>query len=568
MVDVKRYGDAVGASANAARSAWTGAVPHAGSLPGAAGEGGLLATFDAIFEQTMKPQPTAVAPVDSSPVQHAAPPARDEPELRRAADEEQDEKEKEDAPQAVPTPLALADPQTVESPAPVAPEETAVSEEDSEMEAAAAAGAKTEQPVEEADAEAGKQAEVQGKPTPIEGRSQLPAEKGDRAATPSQQAADTAGAAEPAKAVEMTAERATAAQAAAPKVEASVDGSGETAVERPVLAAQETPSGAEAGDEKPTTDEPAAVDEGVSEEDDAEQPSLEVRGGRRDRTSRERNSRHRSDDPGERPTGPQEMRAPEAVSGNRAVDRMVAQMQPLESGEQAAPQPPGAAPPIASAASAAAFVASSAATASPAATAAATDSSAPSENRFSVDQAGEKRSVGGVKSEAASAGEGGVRGGSNAEQVRLVQRIARAFQRLGPTGGRVQVMLHPAELGSVRLDLRIEGNRMNARMTAETDAARSVLSDHLPELRQRLAESGLIVDRVDVEVEGRGQQEEAGQGREGMSERRDGFHSAPHRHKPHRTGASPSDSAGGKGAIASAAGPPAGYSRSALDLMA
>jgi flagellar hook-length control protein FliK len=91
-------------------------------------------------------------------------------------------------------------------------------------------------------------------------------------------------------------------------------------------------------------------------------------------------------------------------------------------------------------------------------------------------------------------------GGSNELRVRLVQRVARAFQRLGPDGGRINMMLHPAELGSLKLDLKIDGQHVNARMTAESEAAAGVLREHLPELRQKLIDSGLIVDKIELDV--------------------------------------------------------------------
>ncbi len=116
---------------------------------------------------------------------------------------------------------------------------------------------------------------------------------------------------------------------------------------------------------------------------------------------------------------------------------------------------------------------------------------------------------------------------SNESRVRLVQRVTRAFQRLGPEGGRVQIMLHPAELGSVRLDLSVDGNRVNATMTADSEAALDVLKENLPELKQRLIESGMVVDRMEVELDQRQSQgdsarfrQDSGQGSSGQQERR------------------------------------------------
>jgi flagellar hook-length control protein FliK len=83
------------------------------------------------------------------------------------------------------------------------------------------------------------------------------------------------------------------------------------------------------------------------------------------------------------------------------------------------------------------------------------------------------------------------------DRVRLVQRVARSFQRLGPAGGQLNLLLHPAELGSVRLQLSLEGSRMEASITTQTTAALEVLRDQLPELRQRLADFGIEIERID-----------------------------------------------------------------------
>jgi flagellar hook-length control protein FliK len=103
---------------------------------------------------------------------------------------------------------------------------------------------------------------------------------------------------------------------------------------------------------------------------------------------------------------------------------------------------------------------------------------------------------------------------SNEQRVRLVQRVARAFQRIGPGGGQVHMMLHPAELGSVRLAMSINGSHVQALLTAESPAAENVLREHLPELRQRLADSGLVVDRMEVQSEQRESSRDSSQGRE------------------------------------------------------
>ena len=89
-------------------------------------------------------------------------------------------------------------------------------------------------------------------------------------------------------------------------------------------------------------------------------------------------------------------------------------------------------------------------------------------------------------------------------RVKLIQRVSKAFQHFGPDGGVVRLRLAPAELGSVRLEMRIQQRSVEARVVAETEAAGAVLREHLPDLRQRLEAQGLQIERIEIETEGQG----------------------------------------------------------------
>jgi flagellar hook-length control protein FliK len=67
-------------------------------------------------------------------------------------------------------------------------------------------------------------------------------------------------------------------------------------------------------------------------------------------------------------------------------------------------------------------------------------------------------------------------------------------------GGLVQLRLSPPELGSLRLELTMQNGVMMAAVETETPAARQVLLDHLPALRERLAEQNIRIERFDVDV--------------------------------------------------------------------
>ena len=66
--------------------------------------------------------------------------------------------------------------------------------------------------------------------------------------------------------------------------------------------------------------------------------------------------------------------------------------------------------------------------------------------------------------------------------------------------------LSPPELGSLRLELRVAEGVMTARLEAETEVARTALVEHLPVLRERLAEQGIRVERFDVDLMPQGQE--------------------------------------------------------------
>ena len=116
-------------------------------------------------------------------------------------------------------------------------------------------------------------------------------------------------------------------------------------------------------------------------------------------------------------------------------------------------------------------------------------------------------------------------------RVKLIQRVSKAFQHLGPEGGVVRLRLAPAELGSVRVEMRVKHRQVEARVIAESEAASAALREHLPELRQRLESQGMQVERLEIESE----QEESSFGRHSGHENRDSENGAE-QWKDHRSG--------------------------------
>jgi flagellar hook-length control protein FliK len=89
---------------------------------------------------------------------------------------------------------------------------------------------------------------------------------------------------------------------------------------------------------------------------------------------------------------------------------------------------------------------------------------------------------------------------TEAERARFVQRVASAFRSFGDEGGEVRLRLSPPELGSLRVELTVRDGILSARLEAETSAARNLLLDNLPALRERLAEQNIKVEKFDVDV--------------------------------------------------------------------
>ena len=90
-----------------------------------------------------------------------------------------------------------------------------------------------------------------------------------------------------------------------------------------------------------------------------------------------------------------------------------------------------------------------------------------------------------------------------ANRMRFVQRVAQAFEAISGRGGKLRLRLHPPELGSLQLEITVKNGAMTARVEADTPAARTLLLDNLPALRERLAAQDIKVERFDVDLSDR-----------------------------------------------------------------
>ena len=104
-------------------------------------------------------------------------------------------------------------------------------------------------------------------------------------------------------------------------------------------------------------------------------------------------------------------------------------------------------------------------------------------------------------SKSAKKADAGTNQAETLNRIKLVQRVSKAFQHLGPEGGVVRLRLAPVELGTVRVEMQIQQKKVNARVVAETEAASNTLREHLPELRARLEEQGMQIESLEVETQ-------------------------------------------------------------------
>ncbi len=86
------------------------------------------------------------------------------------------------------------------------------------------------------------------------------------------------------------------------------------------------------------------------------------------------------------------------------------------------------------------------------------------------------------------------------QEVRLVQRLLRGFEQLSNGEGQVKLRLHPPELGSLQMTLKMEGQVMTAHLEVENSLAKEALTQNVQQLRDSLSEQGIRIERFEVQV--------------------------------------------------------------------
>jgi flagellar hook-length control protein FliK len=86
------------------------------------------------------------------------------------------------------------------------------------------------------------------------------------------------------------------------------------------------------------------------------------------------------------------------------------------------------------------------------------------------------------------------------DPARFLNRVAKAFEAAQQRDSEVRLRLHPAELGALSVEVKVHEGVLTARLQAETSEARTVLLENLPQLRERLAEQGIRIEKFDVDL--------------------------------------------------------------------
>ncbi|MEM9826106.1 MAG: flagellar hook-length control protein FliK [Planctomycetota bacterium] len=86
-------------------------------------------------------------------------------------------------------------------------------------------------------------------------------------------------------------------------------------------------------------------------------------------------------------------------------------------------------------------------------------------------------------------------------RVKMIQRVGKAFEQARHQGGIVRMKLAPDHLGSLTVEMTVRARHVDATVIAESEAAGSVLREHIGELRQKLESYGMQVERLEVRTE-------------------------------------------------------------------
>jgi flagellar hook-length control protein FliK len=93
-----------------------------------------------------------------------------------------------------------------------------------------------------------------------------------------------------------------------------------------------------------------------------------------------------------------------------------------------------------------------------------------------------------------------------AEEKVISQVVGKLTLTRGEGQSSITMNLNPEELGRVRLELTVEGDRVRAQFHAQSQQVQEILEKHLPKLREAFENQGLKLDEVEVSSDSSQQQ--------------------------------------------------------------
>lgn len=82
----------------------------------------------------------------------------------------------------------------------------------------------------------------------------------------------------------------------------------------------------------------------------------------------------------------------------------------------------------------------------------------------------------------------------------LVEQVVTRLTPLRQGRQEVSLRLDPPDLGAVRVEATLDGQRLTLRITAEQESARTLLEGALPRLRESLSQQGFVADQLTVQL--------------------------------------------------------------------
>lgn len=99
-----------------------------------------------------------------------------------------------------------------------------------------------------------------------------------------------------------------------------------------------------------------------------------------------------------------------------------------------------------------------------------------------------------------SRGTSGSTGLTKYQEQRVLQRALAGIEQVQDGSAPVRIRLHPPELGSLQVTVRVDNSQVIAAIEVEHTAAKQVLLDNLPKLQASLKEQGITIADFRVEV--------------------------------------------------------------------